>query len=82
VPLPSPETGRLSAIARPRLRLWRVGARPGAADHDMRQRAGRRAQPGADARAVWQPVLTGADASYFKELALAMPHLECRAAVR
>ena len=36
--------------------------------------------------AVWRPVLTGADASYFKELALAMPPAcrtcECRAAVR
>ncbi|WP_336205471.1 SNF2-related protein [Nonomuraea sp. LPB2021202275-12-8] len=36
------------------------------------------APPEADARAVWQPVLTGADAAYFRELALAMPPA-CRA---
>ncbi|MFI7614610.1 SNF2-related protein [Nonomuraea terrae] len=36
--------------------------------------------PAADAmgRAVWRPVLTGADAAYFRELALAMPPV-CRA---
>ncbi|MFI7447520.1 DEAD/DEAH box helicase [Nonomuraea sp. NPDC049714] len=124
-PLPSPETGLLSAIARPRLHLWRVDAlvppvgealrlvdeqAAGAAtlrhwaavvafardlvrrgrviprlvtvgggagerpdDGGVGQWAGEWAQPEADARAVWQPVLTGADASYFKELALAMP---------
>ncbi|MEV1173665.1 DEAD/DEAH box helicase, partial [Nonomuraea sp. NPDC049784] len=31
------------------------------------------AVPRADARAVWRPVVTGADAGYFRELALAMP---------
>ncbi|KAB8185733.1 ATP-dependent helicase [Nonomuraea phyllanthi] len=31
------------------------------------------AVPVADARAVWRPVVTGADAAYFRELALAMP---------
>ncbi|MFI7224916.1 DEAD/DEAH box helicase [Nonomuraea angiospora] len=31
------------------------------------------AVPEADARAVWRPVVTGADAGYFRELALAMP---------
>ncbi|MEU0568012.1 ATP-dependent helicase, partial [Nonomuraea sp. NPDC005983] len=37
------------------------------------------ALPGNDARAVWRAVLTGADAAYFRELALAMPPA-CRTA--
>ncbi|MGW0805355.1 SNF2-related protein [Nonomuraea sp. NPDC002799] len=131
-PLPSPETGRLTEIARPRLHLWQVPAvvppaagaltvvaappetatmRHWAAVADFaRDLVGRgrvlpqlvptppagtsrdlaetpaatqaatgsaaqatRAVPGAAARAVWRPVLTGADAGYFRELALAMP---------
>nr|WP_206066658.1 DEAD/DEAH box helicase [Nonomuraea sp. FMUSA5-5] len=120
-PLPSPETGRMAEVARPRLRLWRVPAVvPPAADalrvlaehtgtatmrhwaavasfaHDLVRRgrvipqlvlatgpdrggagaAGEMAMwaaPEDDARAVWWPVLTGADAAYFRDLALAMP---------
>ncbi|WP_338089922.1 DEAD/DEAH box helicase [Nonomuraea basaltis] len=116
-PLPSPETGRLSEAARPRLHLWQVPAVvPSAAvalrvlaEHTgtatMRHwaavagfardlvRRGRVipqlvpgdpgdapdgsmamwAVPQADARAVWLPVVTGVDAAYFRELALAMP---------
>ncbi|MGR6916594.1 SNF2-related protein [[Actinomadura] parvosata] len=121
-PLPSPETGRMAEVARPRLRLWRVpavvppaaGALRVLAEHTgtatMRHwaavaafahdlvRRGRVipqlvpatgpehgtsgvdgaemamwAAPAADARAVWRPVLTGADAAYFRDLALAMP---------
>ncbi|MCF6475571.1 DEAD/DEAH box helicase [Nonomuraea sp. MG754425] len=157
-PLPSPETGRLSEVARPRLRLWQVPAvLPPVADtlriltghpdtthtdthagtdtdtdtehttpatpradlttvhtgtatmrhwaavaafaHDLVRRgrvlpqlipapgaqepgattparedpAGMWAIPEDAARAVWRPVLTGADAAYFRDLALAMP---------
>ncbi|TMR19182.1 DEAD/DEAH box helicase [Nonomuraea turkmeniaca] len=119
-PLPSPETGRLSEVARPRLRLWQVPAvvppaavalrvpaghtgtatmRHWAAVADFARDLVRRgrvipqlippatghaggsrdmwAAPEADARAVWRPVVTGADAGYFRELALAMPPV-CR----
>ncbi|GGP16437.1 DEAD/DEAH box helicase [Nonomuraea glycinis] len=99
-PLPSPETGRLSAIARPRLHLWRVDALVPPVAEALRLvdeqatsatvrhwaavvafardlvRRGRVIPQLVTAElsvAVWQPVLTGADASYFKELALAMP---------
>ncbi|MEU8246239.1 DEAD/DEAH box helicase [Nonomuraea sp. NPDC048916] len=149
-PVPSPETGRLSEVVRPRLRLWRVpavvppvgdtlrilAAHPATATvrhwaavaafaHDLvrrgrvipqlvaatgpgapatadvperrqppdarlargREATGNRAADGAkagdplavwavpkaDARAVWRPVVTGADAAYFRELAGAMP---------
>nr|WP_253759266.1 DEAD/DEAH box helicase [Nonomuraea thailandensis] len=134
-PLPSPETGRMAEVARPRLRLWQVPALvPPAADalpvlaehtgtatarhwaavaafaHDLVRRgrvipqlvpltveerehaastpadtarttrASSQGDPMAmwavpqdNARAVWRPVLTGADAAYFRELALAMP---------
>ncbi|MFC5829384.1 DEAD/DEAH box helicase [Nonomuraea insulae] len=115
-PLPSPETGRLPEVARPRLRLWQVPAIVPAVADALRVLAGhtgtgtvrhwsavaafaldlvRRGRvlphliPGAhqgapagtdmwaipedDAKAVWRPVLTGADAAYFRELALAMP---------
>ncbi|NRQ39267.1 ATP-dependent helicase [Nonomuraea sp. NN258] len=113
-PVPSPETGRLSAAARPRLRLWQVPAVTPTAAEALRalpERGGgatlrhwaavaefardlvRRGRvlpqlvpgpqpdeapsmwaiPESDARAVWQPVITGADAGYFRELALAMP---------
>ncbi|WUE12843.1 DEAD/DEAH box helicase [Nonomuraea sp. NBC_00507] len=113
-PLPSPETGRLSAVARPRLRLWQVpavvppaaatlrvlGGRTGtatlrhwAAVADFARDLVRRGRvipqlvppvaghvdgdmwgvPQADARAVWRPVVTGVDAGYFRDLALAMP---------
>ncbi|MEV0612962.1 DEAD/DEAH box helicase [Nonomuraea sp. NPDC050404] len=100
-PLPSPETGRLAEVARPRLRLWQVPAiLPATADAlpvlprhtgtaTMRHwaavaafardlvRRGRlipQLTPNGDgARAVWRPILTGADAAYFRDLALAMP---------
>ncbi|MFI7698579.1 DEAD/DEAH box helicase [Nonomuraea sp. NPDC049480] len=148
-PLPSPETGRLSEVTRPRLHLWRVPvvvppaavalrvtaehtgtatmrhwaavagfardlvrrgrviprlipapavpATPStgalresaadvgdaAAERDDRGGVGGGdvaeggtgmwAVPGAEARAVWRPVVTGVDAGYFRELALAMP---------
>ncbi|MBB6548349.1 DEAD/DEAH box helicase [Nonomuraea rubra] len=129
-PLPSPETGRMAEVARPRLRLWQVPAVvPRAADalrvltehtgtttgtttatarhwaavaafaHDLVRRGrvipqlvplpaadheraasdpddaatAMWATPEANARAVWRPVLTGADAAYFRDLALAMP---------
>ncbi|MEV0596264.1 DEAD/DEAH box helicase [Nonomuraea cavernae] len=124
-PVPSPETGRLSEVVRPRLRLWRVpavvpstgdtlrvlAAHPATATvrhwaavaafaHDLVRRgrvipqlvtapaaapAGngdpldRRAAPQAGARAVWRPVVTGADAGYARELAEAMPPA-CRTA--
>ncbi|MFG1975796.1 DEAD/DEAH box helicase [Nonomuraea fuscirosea] len=151
-PLPSPETGRLAEVSRPRLRLWRVPAVvpavPGALDalaghtgtatmrhwaavaafaRDLVRRGrvlprlirpdkmrpapaahgGERPTTGStkngntkagntaagsdadgmsmwavapdDARAGWRPVLTGADAAYFRELALAMPPA-CRTA--
>ncbi|MBB5784648.1 DEAD/DEAH box helicase [Nonomuraea jabiensis] len=41
--------------------------------HEPEDSAVRWAVPEADARAVWRPVVTGADAAYFRELALAMP---------
>ncbi|MEV4170965.1 DEAD/DEAH box helicase [Nonomuraea sp. NPDC049709] len=126
-PLPSPETGRLAEVARPRLRPWQVPAVvPPAAQalrvldehatttatttaatttatvrhwaavaafaHDLVRRGrvlpqlvatdpqdapadsmAMWAVPQDDARALWRPVLTGADAAYFRELALAMP---------
>ncbi|GAA3540831.1 DEAD/DEAH box helicase [Nonomuraea rosea] len=119
-PLPSPETGRLADVARPRLRLWEVPAVVPPAAQALRAlgehtgtatmrhwaavaafardlvRRGRVlphlipapavpaglvpddsmamwAPPEADARAVWRPVVTGVDAGYFRELALAMP---------
>ncbi|MEU8395549.1 DEAD/DEAH box helicase [Nonomuraea sp. NPDC048892] len=126
-PLPSPETGRLTEVSRPRLRLWRVPAVlpavPDALDapaahrgtatmrhwsavaafaRDLVRRGrvlprlirpdqtestppgntpagndpdgmGMWAVAPDDARAGWRPVLTGADAAYFRELALAMP---------
>ncbi|MEO3869339.1 SNF2-related protein [Nonomuraea sp. B12E4] len=157
-PLPSPETGRLPEVTRPRLRLWQVPAvvppaaqalqvlseRKGTATlrhwaavagfaHDLVRRgrvvpqlvhlpgpdpsgtpdpsearnlsatpdpskasdaSGRAAAPvdaedadgmamwavpRAGALARWRPVLTGADAGYFRELALAMPPA-CRTA--
>ncbi|HEX4815877.1 MAG TPA: DEAD/DEAH box helicase [Nonomuraea sp.] len=137
-PLPSPETGRLPAVTRPRLRLWQVPAvvpgtvaalhvlaahagtatvrhwaivadfardlvrrgrviprlLPAPADRAPTDRApadrapthtapagsaaaghewGRWVVPAAEAWAVWRPVITGVDAGYFRELALAMP---------
>ncbi|MEU8318523.1 DEAD/DEAH box helicase [Nonomuraea sp. NPDC048881] len=112
-PLPSPETGLLTEVVRPRLLPWRVPAvvlppaealaaldgLPGDATATVRHWAavaalardlvGRGrvvpqlvpvpdadgALPGADgaALALWRPVLTGADAAYFRDLALAMP---------
>ncbi|MEO3803405.1 DEAD/DEAH box helicase [Nonomuraea sp. B1E8] len=105
-PLPSPETGRLAEVTRPRLRLWQVPAVvPPAAvalptldghagtatlrhwaavaafarDLVRRGRVIPRLIPSLEtARAVWWPVLTGVDAGYFRELALAMPPA-CRA---
>ncbi|MCA2189244.1 SNF2-related protein [Nonomuraea cavernae] len=125
-PVPSPETGRLSEVVRPRLRLWRVPAVvPATGDalrvlaqppptatvrhwaavaafaHDLLRRGrvipqlvtapasaptaraggprARRDRPEAGARAVWRPVVTGADAAYARELAEAMPPA-CRTA--
>ncbi|MFG1710165.1 DEAD/DEAH box helicase [Nonomuraea sp. M3C6] len=125
-PLPSPETGRLSEVARPRLHLWQVPAvvppapaalrapaehsgtatlRHWAAVADFARDLVRRGRvvpqlvppdgphvalqpddttamwaiPKADARAVWRPVMTGVDAGYFRDLALAMPPA-CRTA--
>ncbi|GAA3234862.1 DEAD/DEAH box helicase [Nonomuraea helvata] len=122
-PLPSPETGRLAEVTRPRLRLWQVPAvvppvsqalhvlaeHTGTATmrhwaavaafaHDLVRRGrvipqlipgatapepepepepgdsmAMWAVPRAGARAGWRPVVTGADAGYFRELALAMP---------
>ncbi|MEV0232976.1 DEAD/DEAH box helicase [Nonomuraea sp. NPDC050786] len=122
-PLPSPETGRLAEVARPRLRLWQVPAVvpplsqalhvldghtgtatmrhwaavaafardlvrrgrvipqliPGATapEREPEPEPGDSmtmwAVPRAGARAGWMPVVTGADAGYFRELALAMP---------
>ncbi|MBF8192599.1 ATP-dependent helicase, partial [Nonomuraea sp. K274] len=140
-PLPSPETGRLPEVSRPRLRLWQVPVvvppvatalrvvseqtgtatvrhwaavaafardlvrrgrvipqlvpappatasttTPGHATAPDNPPAGGAthhspggdsmaawALPQAGARAVWRAVLTGADAGYFRELALAMP---------
>ncbi|GAA2204773.1 DEAD/DEAH box helicase [Nonomuraea monospora] len=125
-PLPSPETGRMADVARPRLRLWQVPAViPPTTDtlrilddqattavtattrhwaavaafaHDLVRRGrvipqlvlnpapppatsadahpdpmSMWAAPANNARAVWRPVLTGADAAYFRDLALAMP---------
>ncbi|MCA2220609.1 DEAD/DEAH box helicase [Nonomuraea aurantiaca] len=106
-PLASPEAGRLSAVARPRLHLWEVPAvvpatddalrvlaeHPGAATvrhwgvvaefaRDLVRRGrvipqlipqNRQHSREADGRAVWRAVLTGADAAYFRDLALAMP---------
>ncbi|MGP3930186.1 DEAD/DEAH box helicase [Nonomuraea sp. KM88] len=100
-PLPSPETGRLAEVTRPRLRLWQVPAVvPPAAvalpmldghagtatlrhwsavaafarDLVRRGRVIPRLIPAhGTARAAWWPVVTGVDAGYFRELALAMP---------
>ncbi|MEV5328182.1 SNF2-related protein [Nonomuraea sp. NPDC052634] len=110
-PLPSPETGRLVEVSRPRLRPWLVPVVvPAPADalrvlevrtetatlrhwaavagfaRDLVRRGRvipqlvRTAPPDIPAsqqagrgHAVWRPVLTGADAAYFRELALAMP---------
>ncbi|TYB68800.1 DEAD/DEAH box helicase [Nonomuraea sp. PA05] len=122
-PLPSPETGRMADVARPRLRLWQVPAvipptpatlrvltdhaatattrhwaAVAAFAHDLVRRGrvipqlvlnpapapttsanahpdptAMWAPPANNARAVWRPVLTGADAAYFRDLALAMP---------
>ncbi|HUR06632.1 MAG TPA: DEAD/DEAH box helicase [Nonomuraea sp.] len=111
-PLASPETGRLSGVARPRLHLWQVAAVVPATGDALRLlaehsgaatvrhwavvaefardlvRRGRvipqlipqpipqgeqPAQAVAGGRAVWRAVLTGADAAYFRDLALAMP---------
>ncbi|MGW4405516.1 DEAD/DEAH box helicase [Nonomuraea sp. NPDC004702] len=105
-PLPSPETGLLTEVVRPRLLPWRVPAvvlppaealaaldgLPGDATATVRHWAAVAALardlvgrgrvvpqlvpvPDADgaALALWRPVLTGADAAYFRDLALAMP---------
>ncbi|MEV3983397.1 DEAD/DEAH box helicase [Nonomuraea sp. NPDC049758] len=105
-PLPSPETGLLTEVVRPRLLPWRVLAvvlppaealaaldgLPGDATATVRHWAAVAALardlvgrgrvvpqlvsvPDADgaALALWRPVLTGADAAYFRDLALAMP---------
>ncbi|UBU10440.1 DEAD/DEAH box helicase [Nonomuraea gerenzanensis] len=119
-PLPSPETGRMAQVSRPRLRLWQVPAVvpatadtlrvldehaetatvrhwaavaafaddlvrrgrvipqlvPAADQHPSQHPAGPDdgwVAPGDNARAGWRPVLTGADAAYFRDLALAMP---------
>ncbi|MFG1943134.1 DEAD/DEAH box helicase [Nonomuraea sp. NPDC048826] len=110
-PVPSPETGRQSAVSRPRLRGWRVpavvpsvaetlrvaGGYDGSATvrhwaavagfaRDLVRRgrvipqlapspgpAGTPADPQRACRAVWEPVITRGDATYFEELALAMP---------
>ncbi|MEV4805211.1 DEAD/DEAH box helicase [Nonomuraea sp. NPDC049421] len=96
-PLPSPETGRLAEVARPRLRPWRVPAVVPSAGDALRVleghaetatlrhwaavaafardlvRRGRVIPQLVMSRAVWRPVVTGADAAYFRELALAMP---------
>ena len=110
-PLPSPETGRLVEVSRPKLRPWRVPAVvPSPADalrvleartetatlrhwaavaafaRDLVRRGRvipqlvRTTSPeGPESpQARWRPVLTGADAAYFRELALAMPPA-CRA---
>ncbi|MFG1684222.1 SNF2-related protein [Nonomuraea sp. NPDC049269] len=107
-PLASPEAGRLSGVARPRLHLWQVPAvvpATGDALQVLAEHSGaatvrhwavvaefardlvRRgrvipqlipwgedpAQAAAGGRAVWPAVLSGADAAYFRDLALAMP---------
>ncbi|GGS71378.1 DEAD/DEAH box helicase [Nonomuraea spiralis] len=110
-PLPSPETGLLPDVVRPRLLSWEVPAvvlpaaealrvledHPGDGTATVRHWAAVAAlardlvrrgrvlpqlvptaqdptpqEPGG-AWAVWRPVLGGADARYFRELALAMP---------
>ncbi|MEV4397747.1 DEAD/DEAH box helicase [Nonomuraea sp. NPDC049607] len=105
-PLPSPETGLLTEVVRPRLLPWEVPAvvlppaealqaleeHPGEATATVRHWAAvaalardlvRRGRvvpqliPGSPedggALALWRPVPTGADAAYFRDLALAMP---------
>ncbi|MEV0346098.1 SNF2-related protein [Nonomuraea sp. NPDC050680] len=106
-PLASPEAGRLSGVARPRLHLWEVPAVVPATDDALRLLAehsgaatvrhwsvvaefardlvgrgrvipqliphARQHPEETGGRAVWRPVLTGADAAYFRDLALAMP---------
>ncbi|MEU4512427.1 ATP-dependent helicase, partial [Nonomuraea wenchangensis] len=106
-PSPSPETGRLTEAARPRLRPWRVPAVVPPAATALRLLAGRQetatlrhwaavadlardlvrrgrvlpqlALESGGARAVWRPIVNGADGVHFRELALAMPPA-CRTA--
>ncbi|MEU4230486.1 DEAD/DEAH box helicase [Nonomuraea sp. NPDC026600] len=107
-PMASPEAGRLSGVARPRLHLWQVPAvvpatsdalrvlaehsgaatvrhwavvaefardlvRRGRVIPQLIPRGGQAVQAVAGGRAVWRAVLSGADAAYFRDLALAMP---------
>ncbi|MBT2230559.1 DEAD/DEAH box helicase [Nonomuraea sp. NEAU-A123] len=107
-PLASPEAGRLSGVARPRLHLWQVPAvvpatgdalrvlaehsgaatvrhwavvsefardlvRRGRVIPQLISRGEQPVQAVAGGRAVWRAVLSGADAAYFRDLALAMP---------